>query len=149
MRISLIISLVIGLTLSMKVPAQAGEPLVDTTFSGVSEIVITNMSDNAGVTITDRAIITNLTKTITLVPKEPCKCEHTDVIWFQKAASRIYVHLCDHCFVIRDNESDKNYWFEMPKAFLAAYQTVLRNAKKQNPTNKSSLSPGSPSQADL
>lgn len=149
MRISLIISLVIGLTLSMKVSAQAGETLVDTNFSGVSEIVITNNANNTGVTITDRAIITNLTKTMTLVPKKPCKCEHTEVIWFRKTASRIYVHLCDHCFVIRDNESDKNYWFEMPKAFLAEYQAVLRNANKRNPTNKSSLSPGSPSQADL
>lgn len=149
MRISLIITVVLGLTLSIKLHAQTGETMIDTNFSGVSEIVITNSADSAGVTITEKSIIAGLTETIGLIPKEPCKCEHTEVIWFRKTTSRIVVHLCDHCFVIRDDESDKNYWFEMPQAFQKEYKAVVRNVSKRNPTNKTSRSTGSPSQADL
>jgi hypothetical protein len=102
---------------------------VDTNFSDVVEIVFTNARpDGIAFSISDKTEIEKLTKTISLVPKEPCPCEHSDLACFRKEKSEIWVNFCDHCFVIPSAGQE----YVMPKAFYQEFQRLLNNQGTSN-----------------
>lgn len=78
--------------------------------------------------VTDPKEVHRIVSSIHLARKDPCPCVHIHNVTFEKAAERIEVSICDHCFAVLIGK--QNGWYpnvrdySMPREFYAEFRRL-------------------------